>query len=91
MSVVVLMHFVFVVQVMQMFKGCKTEDMPPHIYSTTQTAYRTMLSTRQDQSIVLLGRSGAGKSTNMKHALHYLCITAGCVNNILNGMLVENY
>ena len=70
---------------MQMFKGCKTEDMPPHIYSITQTAYRTMLSTRQDQSIVLLGRSGAGKSTNVKHSLHYLCATAGCVGNILNG------
>ena len=29
-----------------MFKDCKQEDMPPHIYSVANTAYRTMLRTR---------------------------------------------
>ena len=70
---------------MQMFKGCKSEDMPPHIYSTTQTAYRNMLATRQDQALVLLGRSGSGKSCSMKHSLHYLTSTAGSVNHTFTG------
>ena len=55
-----------------MFRGCKPDDMPPHIYSTAQTAYRALLGQRQDQSVVLLGRSGSGKTANGRHLLHYL-------------------
>ncbi|XP_015593289.1 unconventional myosin-XVIIIa isoform X3 [Cephus cinctus] len=70
-------------KVVHMFKGCKSEDMPPHIYAMAQSAYRGMLATRRDHSLVFLGRSGAGKTTNFKHALHYLVLAAGTVNKIL--------
>ncbi|XP_037068511.1 unconventional myosin-XVIIIa-like, partial [Pollicipes pollicipes] len=63
-------------KVIQMFRGCKPEDMPPHIYCTAQTAYRALLGQRQDQSLVLLGRSGSGKTTNARHLLHYLVTAA---------------
>ncbi|KAK1129525.1 hypothetical protein K0M31_019247 [Melipona bicolor] len=66
-----------------MFRGCKSEDMPPHIYAMAQAAYRGMLATRRDHSLVFLGRSGSGKTTNFKHALHYLVLAAGTVNKIL--------
>lgn len=65
-----------------MFRGCKSEDMPPHIYAIAQSAYRGMLATRRDHSLVFLGRSGAGKTTNFKHALHYLLLAAGTVNKV---------
>lgn len=68
-----------------MFRGCRAEDMPPHIYAAAQIAYRQMLSTRQDQSIVLLGRSGSGKTANARHLLHYLTATAGTINSLLTG------
>ena len=68
-----------------MFKGCKLEDMPPHIYSAAQASYRDLLATRRDQSIVFLGRSGAGKTTNFRHVLHYLALAAGATNKILTG------
>ncbi|CAB4059742.1 MYO18 [Lepeophtheirus salmonis] len=64
-------------KVIQMFKECKTEDMPPHIYSVAQLSYRSMLSTRKDQSIVFIGRSGSGKTTNVKHMLSYFTKTSG--------------
>ncbi|XP_034938214.1 unconventional myosin-XVIIIa [Chelonus insularis] len=70
-------------KVVHMFKGCKNEDMPPHIYAMAQSAYRGMLATRKEHSLVFLGRSGAGKTTNFKHALHYLVLAAGAVNKIL--------
>lgn len=70
-------------KVIQMFKGCKLEDMPPHIYSAAQASYRDLLATRRDQSIVFLGRSGAGKTTNFRHVLHYLALAAGTTNKIL--------
>lgn len=66
-----------------MFRGCKTEDMPPHVYSLAQTAYRAMLETRRDQSLVFLGRSASGKTTSFKHALYYLALAAGSVNKLM--------
>ena len=60
-----------------MFKECKIEDMPPHIYSVAQTAFRTMLHTRRDQSIALVGRSGSGKTTNIRHILNYYATVSG--------------
>ncbi|XP_065090928.1 unconventional myosin-XVIIIa isoform X2 [Ochlerotatus camptorhynchus] len=71
-------------KVVSMFRGCKTEDMPPHVFSLTQTAYRAMLETRRDQSLIFMGRSGSGKTTNFKHALYYLALAAGSVNKILS-------
>lgn len=64
-------------KVMHMFKGCRREDMAPHIYAVAQTAYRTMLMSRQDQSIVLLGGSGSGKTTSCQHLVQYLATIAG--------------
>eukprot|EP00058_Branchiostoma_floridae_P011124 XP_002596612.1 hypothetical protein BRAFLDRAFT_78492 [Branchiostoma floridae] len=68
-------------KVIQMFKGCKQEDMPPHIYAAAQTAYRNMLSSRLDQSLIFLGSSGSGKTMNSRHVLQYLATVAGTVNN----------
>ncbi|XP_062562467.1 unconventional myosin-XVIIIa isoform X2 [Armigeres subalbatus] len=71
-------------KIVSMFRGCKTEDMPPHIFSHTQTAYREMLESRRDQSLIFMGRSGSGKTTNFKHALYYLALAAGSNNKILS-------
>ena len=59
-------------KVAMMFKGCKATQMPPHVFAQTQAAYRNMLSTRQDQSIILAGHSGSGKTFNSKLILKYL-------------------
>ncbi|XP_021068539.1 unconventional myosin-XVIIIa isoform X12 [Mus pahari] len=64
-------------KVMHMFKGCRREDMAPHIYAVAQNAYRAMLMSRQDQSIVLLGSSGSGKTTSFQHLVQYLATIAG--------------
>ncbi|XP_029466992.1 unconventional myosin-XVIIIa isoform X4 [Rhinatrema bivittatum] len=64
-------------KVMHMFKSCRREDTSPHIYAVAQAAYRNMLMTRQDQSIVLLGSSGSGKTTSSQHLIQYLATVAG--------------
>ncbi|XP_054700668.1 unconventional myosin-XVIIIb [Grus americana] len=61
------------------FKG-KRDSMPPHICSVAQRAYRNLLMQRQDQAIVPLGRSGAGKTTCCQSALEYLVGAAGSVD-----------
>nr|XP_055052508.1 unconventional myosin-XVIIIa isoform X6 [Misgurnus anguillicaudatus] len=69
-------------KVMHMFKGCRREDTAPHVYAVAQTAYRNLLTTRQDQSIVLLGKSGSGKTTNCQHLVQYLVSIAGSTGKI---------
>ncbi|NWH77246.1 MY18B protein, partial [Piaya cayana] len=58
----------------------KRDNMPAHICSVAQRAYRNLLLQRQDQAIVPLGRSGAGKTTCCQSALEYLVGTAGSVD-----------
>ena len=60
------------------------EDLPPHIYSVGQAAYKKMMVTKKDQSVAFIGRSGSGKTTNFKHVLTYLVSVAGSVNNVLS-------
>ncbi|XP_053728006.1 unconventional myosin-XVIIIa isoform X12 [Synchiropus splendidus] len=71
-------------KVMHMFKGCRREDSAPHIYSVAQSAYRNLLTTRQDQSIVLLGKTGSGKTTNCQHLVQYLVSIAGSTGKIFS-------
>ncbi|NXM68428.1 MY18A protein, partial [Serilophus lunatus] len=71
-------------KVMHMFKGCRREDMSPHIYAVAQAAYRSMLMNRQDQAVVLLGASGSGKTTNCQHLIQYLATIAGSTGKVFS-------
>uniref|UniRef100_A0A5F9D624 Unconventional myosin-XVIIIa n=1 Tax=Oryctolagus cuniculus TaxID=9986 RepID=A0A5F9D624_RABIT len=71
-------------KVMHMFKGCRREDMAPHIYAVAQAAYRAMLMSRQDQSIILLGSSGSGKTTSCQHLVQYLATIAGSGSKVFS-------
>ncbi|NXG82936.1 MY18A protein, partial [Stercorarius parasiticus] len=71
-------------KVMHMFKGCRREDMSPHIYAVAQAAYRSMLMSRQDQAVVLLGASGSGKTTNCQHLVQYLATIAGSTGKVFS-------
>ncbi|XP_005056828.1 PREDICTED: unconventional myosin-XVIIIa isoform X7 [Ficedula albicollis] len=71
-------------KVMHMFKGCRREDTSPHIYAVAQAAYRSMLMSRQDQAIVLLGASGSGKTINCQHLVQYLATIAGSTGKVFS-------
>ncbi|XP_053816943.1 unconventional myosin-XVIIIa-like isoform X12 [Vidua chalybeata] len=71
-------------KVMHMFKGCRREDTSPHIYAVAQAAYRSMLMSRQDQAVVLLGASGSGKTTNCQHLIQYLATIAGSTGKVFS-------
>ena len=67
-----------------LYQECKVEDLPPHIYSVGQAAYKKMMVSKKDQSVAFIGRSGSGKTTNFKHVLTYLASVAGSVDNVLS-------
>ncbi|XP_052023609.1 unconventional myosin-XVIIIb [Apodemus sylvaticus] len=56
------------------------DGLPAHVTSLAQRAYWALLSQRRDQSIVALGRSGAGKTTCCEQVLEHLVGMAGSVD-----------
>ncbi|XP_048198707.1 unconventional myosin-XVIIIb [Perognathus longimembris pacificus] len=56
------------------------DRIPAHVGSLAQRAYWALLSQRRDQSIVALGRSGAGKTACCQQVLEHLVGMAGSVD-----------
>ncbi|KAM3822448.1 myosin-10-like isoform 3-T3 [Vipera latastei] len=67
---------IYTEQIVEMYRGKKRHEMPPHIYAISETAYRSMLQDREDQSILCTGESGAGKTENTKKVIQYLAHVA---------------
>ena len=54
-----------------------TETLPPHIYELASNALRNMLDHKKNQSVVISGESGAGKTECTKLVLQFLAEVAG--------------
>lgn len=63
-------------KLIELYKNKKRNEYPPHIFAVTDTAYRSMLQDREDQSILCTGESGAGKTENTKKVVQYLAHVA---------------
>ncbi|KAG8196052.1 hypothetical protein JTE90_007800 [Oedothorax gibbosus] len=58
-------------RVVQMYKGKRRGEMPPHIFAVSDGAYNDMLQNRENQSMLITGESGAGKTENTKKVIAY--------------------
>ncbi|VDM28387.1 unnamed protein product [Toxocara canis] len=57
--------------VAQMFMGKRKSEMPPHLFAVSDEAYRSMLQNHENQSMLITGESGAGKTENTKKVISY--------------------
>merc|ERR1712190_599378 len=62
--------------VVKMYLGKRRNEVPPHLWAITETAYRNMLTNAKDQSMLITGESGAGKTENTKKVITYLAMVA---------------
>merc|ERR1711863_169530 len=63
-------------RVVKMYLGKRRNEVPPHLWAITETAYRNMLTNTKDQSMLITGESGAGKTENTKKVISYLAAVA---------------
>jgi myosin protein heavy chain len=60
-----------------LYKGKKKTEIAPHIFAAADVAYRAMLNDRVNQSMLITGESGAGKTENTKRVIQYIAAIAG--------------
>ncbi|KAF3841843.1 hypothetical protein F7725_023794 [Dissostichus mawsoni] len=53
------------------YRGKKRMEAPPHIFSVSDNAYQFMATDRENQSVLITGESGAGKTVNTKRVIQY--------------------
>ncbi|XP_068104682.1 myosin-1B-like [Hyperolius riggenbachi] len=58
------------------YRGKKRMEAPPHIFSISDNAYQFMLTDRENQSVLITGESGAGKTVNTKRVIQYFATIA---------------
>jgi len=63
--------------VIKMYRGKRRPEMPPHIFAIVDNAYQDMLIDHDNQSMLITGESGAGKTENTKKVIQYIAKVAG--------------
>ncbi|CAF3451696.1 unnamed protein product [Rotaria socialis] len=67
---------IYTMKVVLMYRGKKRTEVPPHLYAISDNAYSNMLRERENQSMLITGESGAGKTENTKKVIQYFALVA---------------
>ncbi|XP_039753055.1 myosin heavy chain, muscle isoform X7 [Pararge aegeria] len=55
----------------KLYRGKRRSEVPPHIFAISDGAYVNMLTNHENQSMLITGESGAGKTENTKKVIAY--------------------
>ncbi|XP_063612890.1 myosin heavy chain, muscle-like [Penaeus indicus] len=58
-------------RVVKIYQGKRRNEVPPHLFAICNGAYTNMLEAGGNQSMLITGESGAGKTENTKKVLSY--------------------
>ncbi|KAM7314396.1 unconventional myosin-Va [Ixodes scapularis] len=59
------------------YRGQAMGDLDPHIFAVSEEAYTKMERENMNQSIIVSGESGAGKTVSAKYAMRYFATVGG--------------
>ncbi|KAF8443764.1 P-loop containing nucleoside triphosphate hydrolase protein [Boletus edulis BED1] len=62
--------------IIQQYRNKRRDENPPHIFAVTERAWINMQDERENQSILITGESGAGKTESTKKVIQYLSAIA---------------
>ncbi|KAK9367129.1 P-loop containing nucleoside triphosphate hydrolase protein [Lipomyces kononenkoae] len=57
--------------IIQMYSGKRRGELEPHLFAIAEDAYRCMIRDHKNQTIVVSGESGAGKTVSAKFIMRY--------------------
>ncbi|CAB1454539.1 unnamed protein product [Pleuronectes platessa] len=63
------------------YSGQNMGDMDPHIFAVAEEAYKQMARNHKNQSIIVSGESGAGKTVSARYAMRYFAIVSKSGSN----------
>ncbi|KAG8055649.1 hypothetical protein GUJ93_ZPchr0001g33025 [Zizania palustris] len=65
------------VRTMEKYKGANLGDLDPHVFAIADVSYRQMMNEGRNNSILVSGESGAGKTETTKLLMRYLAFLGG--------------
>ncbi|XP_061773262.1 unconventional myosin-Va-like isoform X2 [Nerophis ophidion] len=83
---------IYEADIIHAYNGQNMADMDPHIFAVAEEAYKQMARDQQNQSIIVSGESGAGKTVSAKYAMRYFATVSGLSGeaNIEERVLASN-
>jgi len=62
---------IYTQRTMEIYIGKRRSECPPHIFGVAEGSYQGMMNLQKNQSILITGESGAGKTENTKKVISY--------------------
>ncbi|KAL0968797.1 hypothetical protein UPYG_G00272000 [Umbra pygmaea] len=78
--------------VIHAYSGQNMGDMDPHIFAVAEEAYKQMARNNKNQSIIVSGESGAGKTVSARYAMRYFAMVSksGSKTHVEDKVLASN-
>jgi myosin protein heavy chain len=68
---------IYTTEMVEIYTGKRRNEVAPHVFAVADGAYRSLLNEKQNQSMLITGESGAGKTENTKKVIQYIANIAG--------------
>merc|ERR1719410_113270 len=62
---------IYTMRTVGLYRGKRRNEVPPHIFAIAEGSYHAMCLKSKNQSILITGESGAGKTENTKKVITY--------------------
>ncbi|XP_062849386.1 unconventional myosin-Vc [Trichomycterus rosablanca] len=67
--------------VIRAYSGQNMGELDPHIFAVSEEAYKQMARNNRNQSIIVSGESGAGKTVSARYAMRYFAMVSKSSSN----------